>query len=108
MLNTYDFLRQEIEDETLFTTENVNHAIYIIKDIMIDGEFYHGMRTIDHASLVNDRYNRKEWVQLLNSGIVVVHETQAYISDTPYQKLDNLGYIRLPLDNNHISGFKQD
>ena len=74
---------------------------------MIDGEFYDGMRTIDHASLVHDRYNGQEWVQLLKSGIVIVHETKSYISDNDYHDLDVLGYQRLPLDNNHISGFKQ-
>ena len=105
MLKTYDFLKQELEDEILYTTDNIKHAIYIIKDIMIDGEFYNGMRTVDHNSLVEDRYNRDEWVHLLKSGIVVVHETKSYISDKPYRKLDELGYKILPLSNNHINGF---
>ena len=105
-MDTYSYLTNEIKKEYIFTTENIKHAIYIIDDIMIDGEFYDGMRTIDHASLVDDRYNRQEWERLLKSGIVIVHETKSYISDTPYQELDNLGYQRLPLNSNHITGFK--
>lgn len=85
------------------TTENIHEAIYIIGGIYIDGEFDYGLRGLDHNALIHDGYG---WVELLSYGTVIIPETLSYISDTPCNDLDELSYSRLPLNNNHIVGFK--
>lgn len=85
------------------TTTNLEEAIYIIDGVYINGEFDYGCRGLDHNALIGNGYG---WVELLNHGIVIVPETLSYISDTPYNDLDELGYTRLPLNDNHIMGFE--
>lgn len=84
------------------TTTNIQEAIYIIDGVYISGEFYRGSRGLDHNALMGDGYG---WVEILSHGIVIVPETLSYISDTPFNDLDELGYSRLPLNDNHIMGF---
>ena len=77
--------------------------IYQIDDINVYGAFDYGDRTVDHNILLSDGV---EWNDILEYGCLVVPETAAYISEYPVKMFDNLGYERLPLDNNHINGYK--
>ena len=83
-------------------TEDITQAIYIIDGVYIDGDFYQGIRGVDHNILINDGYG---WEEVLSYGVVIVPETQTYISDYNVSELDEIGFTRLPLNNNHIVGF---
>ena len=78
-------------------------VIYHIDGINVYGAFYYGDRTVDHNILL---FNGVNWDDILNWGCVAVPETEAYISEYPVEMFDNLGYERLPLNNNHITGYK--
>ena len=58
---------------------------------------------MDHNILL---FNGVTWDDILEWGCVVVPETAAYISNHPVSVFDKLGYERLPLNNNHITGYK--
>ena len=77
--------------------------IYTIDGLNVYGAFYDGDRTVDHNILLFDGV---EWSDILEWGCVAVPETEAYISDGPVSMFDKLGYERLPLNNNHIVGYK--
>ena len=77
--------------------------IYTIDGLNVYGAFYDGDRTIDHNILLFDGV---EWNDILEYGCVAVPETAAYISEHPVEMFDALGYERLPLNNNHIVGYK--
>lgn len=77
--------------------------IYTIDGLNIYGAFDCGSRGIDHNILL---FNGVTWCDILEWGYVVVPETEAYISENPVSMFDNLGYERLPLNNNHIMGYK--
>ena len=77
--------------------------IYTIDGLNVYGAFYDGDRTVDHNILLFDGV---EWSDILEWGCVAVPETEAYISEYPVEMFDNLGYERLPLNNNHIMGYK--
>ena len=99
-------MKEMIKNEILeyfSTTNNISEAIYIIDNIYIDGEFDYGCRGLDHNALLGDGYG---WKEILENGVVIVPETQTYISDTSVIDLDELGYERLPLNDNHVVGFK--
>ena len=99
-------MKEMIKNEILeyfSTTNNISEAIYIIDNIYIDGEFDYGCRGLDHNALLGDGYG---WDDILEFGVVIVPETQTYISDTSVIDLDDLGYERLPLNDNHVVGFK--
>ena len=85
------------------TTKNISESIYIIDGVYIDGEYDCGYRGLDHNALIGGGYG---WVELLSNGVVIVPETLSYISDEIIEQLDQIGYDRLPLNNNHIVGFK--
>lgn len=45
-------LVKRLADAGVFTTDNINEAIYIFPDgTMIDGQFMDGMRTVDHRCI---------------------------------------------------------
>ena len=77
--------------------------IYQIDGINVYGAFDYGSRGVDHNILL---FNGVTWHDILEWGCVVVPETAAYISDDPVSMFDKLGYERLPLNNNHIVGYK--
>ena len=77
--------------------------IYTIDGLNVYGAFYDGDRTVDHNILL---FNGVEWDDILEYGCVVVPETATYISENPVEMFEALGYERLPLDNNHINGYK--
>ena len=91
------------DDETMSKGLSDNELIYIIDDIDVYGGFDCGCRSHDHNCLIDDSIT---WEDLLLNGTVIVPETQSYISDDNIERLDVLGYERLPLNNNHIVGFK--
>ena len=116
-----EYLKQEISElEELQHDGDMMHAIYIIDDIIVGGDFYDGIRSNDHNCLLEidysdysqyiyyngERYTIK-WDDVLSWGVVIVPESQTYISDDIVIELDDLGYERLPLNDNHIAGFKQ-
>ena len=77
--------------------------IYTIDGLNIYGAFYDGDRTVDHNILLFDGV---EWNDILEYGCLAVPETEAYISQYPVKMFDDIGYERLPLNNNHIMGYK--
>ncbi|HHJ7970164.1 TPA: hypothetical protein ACQNF5_000759, partial [Streptococcus pyogenes] len=62
-----------------------------------------GIRGYDHNELLLDNVT---WEDILNWGTIIVPETKSYISNIHLAELDDLGYQMLPLNNNHIMGFK--
>ena len=76
--------------------------IYQIDGVNVYGAFEYGDRTIDHNILLFDGIN---WDDILNYGYLAVPETATYISDDNVEMFDALGYERLPLNNNHITGY---
>lgn len=95
-----------ISEEAYVLTDNIEQAVYIIDDIKIDGweGFYspHTPRSLDHSTFLFDNVS---WEDILSFGIVVVPEAKTYICDNDNIELNNLGYSRLDLNNNHIVGF---
>ena len=77
--------------------------IYKIDNLNVYGAFEYGSRGVDHNILL---VNGIEWADILEYGCVVVPETATYISENPVEMFDALGYERLPLNNNHIVGYK--
>ena len=77
--------------------------IYTIDGVNVYGAFEYGSRGVDHNILL---VNGIEWNDILEYGCVAVPETATYISDNPVEMFEALGYERLPLDNNHINGYK--
>ena len=90
------------EDETI-RKGTLYEVIYEIDDIIIYGGFEAGYRGIDHNILKCDGVS---WYDIIKWGIVVVPETTSYISNEPIEKYEYIGYKNLPLDNNHIMGYK--
>ena len=78
-------------------------VIYHIDGLNVYGAFDCGSRGVDHNILL---FNGVTWHDILEWGCVAVPETEAYISDGPVSMFDKLGYERLPLNNNHIMGYK--
>ena len=77
--------------------------IYHIDGLNVYGAFDCGSRGVDHNILL---FNGVDWDDILNFGCLAVPETAAYISQYPVDMFEALGYERLPLDNNHINGYK--
>lgn len=77
--------------------------IYTIDGLNVYGAFDCGSRGVDHNILL---FNGVTWPDILEYGCVAVPETEAYISQYPVEMFDKLGYERLPLNNNHIIGYK--
>ena len=77
--------------------------IYTIDGLNIYGAFEYGARGIDHNILLCKGVT---WNDVLEYGCVAVPETATYISEYPVDMFEALGYERLPLDNNHINGYK--
>lgn len=92
------------EDEDLKFGES-NEIIYKIDDINVYGGFEMGNRGADHNILVSDNAS---WENIIEWGTVVVPETSTYISNEPIEEFEELGYKNLPIDNNHIVGFKSE
>ena len=80
-----------------------DEIIYTIDGINVYGAFVDGDRTVDHNILL---FNGVDWDDILEFGCVAVPETATYISEYPVSMFDKLGYERLPLNNNHIMGYK--
>lgn len=92
-------LKQAISDGELNQTDNLAETIYQIDDIKVSGDFDYGIRGVDHNVLTFDKY---EWQDILEWGTVIVPESSNYISDTPIQELEDIGFNSLPLNDNHI------
>lgn len=115
-----EYLKQEMsENEEMHHDDNLKHAIYMIDNIIIGGDFYDGVRCNDHNCLLEINYSNNSrhitlngeryaitWEDVLIWGHVLVPETKTYTSDFNINELDKIGYDRLPLNNNHISGYK--
>lgn len=82
---------------------SLSEAIYMIDDIIVYGCFVGGQRSVDHEEIKVDEVT---WEDILNWGTIVVPETTSYISDVEVDELEEIGFDRLPLNSNHIVGFK--
>lgn len=91
-----------INDGYLNLTANINEAIYYHERIgMIDGEFDFGCRGLDHNCLLSSDIS---FTDLMINGVLLVPETNTYISDKKINLFKDLE--RIPLNNNHFVGFK--
>lgn len=90
-----------IEEDPSLTVGAENEIIYQIEDITIYGGFEGGYRAVDHNVL---KFDGIEWEDILQQGIVVVPETEVYISNTAVERFERIGYSRQPLECNHIVG----
>lgn len=98
-------LNEAIEESELLLTDNIHEAVYYHDEIgFISGEFYHGVRGLDHKSLViNDNYNI---IDIMKHGVLLVPERNAYIFDKSLEIFESVGLERLPLNSNHFVGYK--
>ena len=91
------------KDENLSFTKDFYEAIYIIKGKMVSGNFDHGLRTVDHAELLQEDCT---WEELLHFGTVLVPETQTAIGQKVKRLCQVHGYKCLPVKRgNHIMGY---
>lgn len=91
------------DNDYLQLTNELTEAIYYHENIgYIWGEFDCGMRGLDHNTLL---YDDITYIDLMNEGILIVPETETYVSDEPHTPLDLIGYERLPKNSNHFVGF---
>ena len=107
-MQMYDYLIKElsetIENGDLTIGSDPTDSIYYIDPIgFISGDFCDGSRGLDHNTLL---HYGLEWTDILECGVVIVPETQSYISDDEIQEFNDYGFTRLPLTDNHIVGFK--
>ena len=98
-----DLLIDMLKDTPELLSGYAEEIIYRIDGINVYGAFYYGDRTVDHNILL---FNGVTWSDILEWGCVAVPETEAYISQHPVEMFDALGYERLPLNDNHIMGYK--
>ena len=98
-------LKTAIEEQEIFLTDNPKEAIYYHIEIgLISGEFDYGSRGIDHNILKG--ITNVTWEQILLHGTILVPETNTYISDYEIGLFNSFNMERLPLNNNHIIGYK--
>ena len=98
-------LEKAIEEQEIFLTDNPKEAIYYHSEIgLISGEFDYGSRGIDHYTI--KRITNATWKQILLHGIILVPETNTYISDYEIGLFNSFDMERLPLNNNYIVGYK--
>ncbi|MEC1177251.1 hypothetical protein P9B03_02040 [Metasolibacillus meyeri] len=97
-------LRELVEEDEGLSVGESHEIIYKIDDINVYGEFYDGIRSIDHNFL---RLDDVSWEELIEWGTVVVPETQTYISDAIMPEFEILGYNSLPTGSNHLVGHKE-
>ena len=98
-----ELLIDMLKDTPELLSGYTEEIIYTIDGINVYGAFEYGSRGVDHNILL---VNGIEWADILEYGCLVVPETAAYISEHPVELFDALGYERLPLNNNHIMGYK--
>ena len=99
-----EYLREAMEEGYEMAYGNgLEEAIYMIDDLIIYGGFCGGVRSIEHQALKHDDVS---WEQIIEWGVLIVPETESYISEVKIDELDELGYERLPLESNHIVGWK--
>lgn len=98
-------LLELLEDDELMANGEADEVIYEIDDIKVYGGFECGSRGIDHNILINKDV---DWEDIINWGTVVVPESMTYISDEPIEEYEDMGYENLPIDNNHIMGYKSN
>lgn len=111
-MNKHDYiayLKNLINDDDDLKFTSYKESIYVIDDLWIGGGFYKGRRSVDHFVLL-DKFilsSGVNWADILNWGVVIIPESQSYISDDPHPILgEQMHYLRLPLNNNQIVGFK--
>lgn len=95
-----------LENEELNYTKPTE-SIYVIDDLWIGGGYFNGIRSIDHWVLLNKELidYGLTWQHILSWGIIIVPETNSYISDVTYTLLEDMyHFIRYPTNNNYIVG----
>lgn len=96
-------LQELLEEDESMATGQPAEVIYSIDDLTIYGGFYSGIRSVDHRSLIFDYMS---WENLIEWGVVVIPETNTYISDESVEKYQSLGFTNIPTGDNHIIGRK--
>ena len=97
-----ELLIDMLKDTPELLSGYTEEIIYTIDGLNVYGAFEYGSRGVDHNILL---VNGIEWADILEYGCLVVPETTTYISENPVSMFDKLGYERLPLNNNHITGY---
>lgn len=113
------FLEEEIkENEEMQHDGEIGHAIYIMGGLIVGGGFCGGIRGNDHHCLLMKDYRDNSqfitvkgeryaitWEDVLSWGTVIVPEMESYISNTRVADLEAIGFTRLPLGENHLTGY---
>lgn len=105
------YLKKKISEDDELAFSNRYKAIYVIDDLWVGGGFNEGIRSVDHWVLLDHELKSLgiTWEDVLNWGIILVPETKIYISDQVNSFIEKMmQYQRLPLNNNHILGFKDN
>lgn len=96
-------LKQLLNDDPYMATGTGDtELIYIIDEIKVYGGFEYGSRGIDHWSLFCEGMT---WEEVIEYGVIAVPETKSYISNTNVELFENIGYTKIPIDNNHFIGW---
>ena len=97
-------LKEGLQEETYTLTDDPTQAIYYHNAIgLIFGDFDCGTRGLDHNTLIVDDLT---FIDLMDYGVLLVPESNVYISNDIIEMFENEGIERLPLDDNHFVGYK--
>lgn len=94
-------LRELLRDDESLSVGYEGQEIYQIDNIKVYGGFDMGLRGFDHNILLEPEVS---WDDIMEWGTVIVLETQTYVSDSDVPEFEDMGYQRLPLNRNHITG----
>ncbi|MFW9697810.1 hypothetical protein, partial [Vibrio parahaemolyticus] len=104
--NLIDMLMDLQEDNPDLAYGEPHEVIYQIDELKVYGGYYDGIRGIDYDILIDEDLGIG-WEEVLKYGTVVVPEENNYISDRKIAQFENMGFNRVPLDENHLVGKKE-
>lgn len=104
--NLIDMLMDLQEDNPDLAYGEPHEVIYQIDDLKVYGGYYDGIRGVDYDILIDEDLDIG-WEEVLKYGTVVVPEENSYISDRKIAQFENMGFNRVPLDENHLVGKKE-
>lgn len=100
---------------------DLSKAIYMLDDIVVDGDFVDGIRGVEHHSLydkdyatntnffvVNGQRIEFELEELSQWGTIIVPEENSYISVNDVPELNAIGFTKMQVDNNRFVGIRSD
>lgn len=93
-------LQEGLQEGSYQLTDDPTQAIYYHDEIgLIFGDFDCGLRGLDHNTLITGDL---QFTDLMDYGVLLVPESNVYISNENIEMFENEGIERLPLDDNHF------